>query len=149
MQKVALKHQKSNPVQSVPITTYVVSLNPTNGEVYSIQHYVIKISSDLPSIAGFFRVFQVYQYNWPPWYNWNIVESGVKHHNPIASTSYYIYMYKGHSKEPGNVTFFNSCLICTGSNYTHYPLIGRMRLSCPLWTVICYGDVSFKIDLTV
>jgi hypothetical protein len=19
---------------------------------------------------------------WPPWYNWNIVESGVKHHNP-------------------------------------------------------------------
>ena len=23
------------------------------------------------------------QYNWPPRYNWNIVESGVKHHNPI------------------------------------------------------------------
>jgi hypothetical protein len=31
-------------------------------------------------------VFSVYsgflhQYNWPPWYNWNIVESGIKHHN--------------------------------------------------------------------
>ena len=31
------------PVQSVPITTKVVSSNPTHGEVYSIQHYVIKV----------------------------------------------------------------------------------------------------------
>jgi hypothetical protein len=30
------------PVQSVPITSNVVSLNPVRGEVYSIQHYVIK-----------------------------------------------------------------------------------------------------------
>ena len=29
-------------VQSVPITTEVVSSNPVHGEVYSIQHYVIK-----------------------------------------------------------------------------------------------------------
>jgi hypothetical protein len=28
------------PVQSVLITTNVVSLNPAHGEVYSIQHYV-------------------------------------------------------------------------------------------------------------
>ena len=27
------------PVQSVPITTSVVSLNPSHGNVYSIQHY--------------------------------------------------------------------------------------------------------------
>ena len=27
------------PMQSVPITTNVVSLNPAHGEVYSIQHY--------------------------------------------------------------------------------------------------------------
>jgi hypothetical protein len=33
------------PVQSVPITTKVVSLNPIHGEVYSIQHYVIKFVS--------------------------------------------------------------------------------------------------------
>jgi len=32
-------------VQSMPITTKVVSLNPTHGEVYSIQHYVIKFVS--------------------------------------------------------------------------------------------------------
>ena len=29
-------------VQSAPITTKVVSLNPIHGEVYLIQHYVIK-----------------------------------------------------------------------------------------------------------
>jgi len=30
------------PVQSVPIATKIVSLNPAVGEVYSIQQYVIK-----------------------------------------------------------------------------------------------------------
>jgi hypothetical protein len=35
------------PVQSKPITTKVVSSNPTQGDVYSIQHYVIKFASDL------------------------------------------------------------------------------------------------------
>ena len=34
-------------MQSVPITTNVVSLNPTQGEVYTIQHCVIKYVSDL------------------------------------------------------------------------------------------------------
>jgi hypothetical protein len=29
-------------MQSVPITTNVVSLNPANGKMYSIQHYVLK-----------------------------------------------------------------------------------------------------------
>ena len=33
----------------MPITNEVVSSNPTHGEVYSIQHYVIKFISDLPS----------------------------------------------------------------------------------------------------
>ena len=40
------------PVQSVPITTKVVSSNPVLGEVYSIQHYVIKIVSDLRQVGG-------------------------------------------------------------------------------------------------
>ena len=35
------------PVQSVPITTNVVRSNPVHGEVYSIQHYVMKFVSDL------------------------------------------------------------------------------------------------------
>jgi hypothetical protein len=32
-------------MQSVPITTNVVSSDPAHGEVYSMQHYVIKIVS--------------------------------------------------------------------------------------------------------
>jgi hypothetical protein len=44
------------PVQSVPITIKVVSSNPIHGEVYSIQHYVIKFVSDLRQVGGFFRV---------------------------------------------------------------------------------------------
>ena len=45
------------PMQPVPITTKVVSSNPTNGEVYSIQHYVIKCVSDLlvKQVAGFLQ----------------------------------------------------------------------------------------------
>jgi hypothetical protein len=31
------------PVQSVPITTKVVSSNPSDGEVYSIQHKCDKV----------------------------------------------------------------------------------------------------------
>jgi hypothetical protein len=35
------------PEQSVPITPKAVSSNPIHGEVYSIQHYMIKFVSDL------------------------------------------------------------------------------------------------------
>jgi hypothetical protein len=35
-----------------------VSLNPVRGEVYSIQHYVIKFVSDLRQVGGFLRVLQ-------------------------------------------------------------------------------------------
>ena len=42
-------------VQSVPITTSFVSSNPSYGEVYPIQHYVINFVSDLRQIGGFFR----------------------------------------------------------------------------------------------
>jgi hypothetical protein len=41
-------------VQSVPITTKVVSSNPVHGEVYLIQHYVIKFVSDRHNIAEIF-----------------------------------------------------------------------------------------------
>jgi hypothetical protein len=62
-------------VQSVPITTKVVSSNPVHSEMYLIQHYVIKFVSHLRQVGGFLR-FPL------PRYNWNIVESGVKHHEP-------------------------------------------------------------------
>jgi hypothetical protein len=60
--------------------TKIVSSNPVHGEVYSIQHYVIKFVSDLGQVSSFLRVLL-----FPPpvkhlWYNWNIVESAFKHH---------------------------------------------------------------------
>ena len=43
-------------MQSVPITTKVVSLNPVHCEVYWIKLYVIKFVSDLREDGGFLRV---------------------------------------------------------------------------------------------
>ena len=64
------------PMQSVSITTKVVSSNPVHGEVYSIQHYVLKFVSNLWQVGVFLLVLRL------PRYNWNIVESGIKHHKP-------------------------------------------------------------------
>jgi hypothetical protein len=45
-------------VQSVPITTKVVSSNPVLVEMCSIQQYVIKFVSDLRQVGGFLRVLR-------------------------------------------------------------------------------------------
>ena len=62
-------------MQSVLITTNYLSSNPAQGEVYLMQHYVIGLWLS----AG--RWFSP-PLNCPPRYNWYIVESGAKHHNP-------------------------------------------------------------------
>ena len=46
------------PVQSVPITTKVVSSNPAYGVVFSLQLYVIKFFSDLRQVGGFLRILR-------------------------------------------------------------------------------------------
>ena len=46
------------PLQSMPITTEVVSLNPVHGEVYSMYHYVIKFVIDLGQVGGFLRILR-------------------------------------------------------------------------------------------
>jgi len=46
------------PMQSVFVTTNVVSLNPAHVEVYSIQHYMIKSVSDLLQVDGFLMVLR-------------------------------------------------------------------------------------------
>ena len=46
------------PMESVPITTNVLSLNPAHGEVYSIQHYVINFVRELLQVGGFLMVLQ-------------------------------------------------------------------------------------------
>ena len=50
-------------MQSVPITTEVVSSNPAHGYVYSIQHYVNKFVSDLLLVGGFRPDTPVYSTN--------------------------------------------------------------------------------------
>jgi hypothetical protein len=40
------------------ITTKVVSSNPAHGEVYSIQHYVIKFVSDVRQVGDFLRILK-------------------------------------------------------------------------------------------
>ena len=42
------------PIQSVPITTNVMSSNTTQ----AIQHYVIKFDNDLRQVSGFLRVLR-------------------------------------------------------------------------------------------
>ena len=46
-------------MQSVTIITKVVSSNPTRGEMYLIQHYVIKFVSDLRQVGDFLWVLRV------------------------------------------------------------------------------------------
>jgi hypothetical protein len=48
-----------------------------------VQHYVIKFVSDLRQGGGFLHVLRLP----PPRYNWNIVESGVKHHKTNKQTN--------------------------------------------------------------
>ena len=47
------------PIQSVHITTEAVSSNPAHGEVYSIQHYLIKFVSELRQVGVFLRVLRI------------------------------------------------------------------------------------------
>ena len=51
----------------MPITTDVVSSNLDQGEVCNMSH--------LRQVGGFLRVLW-----FPPHYNWNIVESDIKHY---------------------------------------------------------------------
>ena len=75
-------------MQSVPITTNVVSSNPAHGEVYSTLHHMIKLSVICGRSVVFARYFgYLHQLNWQPQYNWNIVESGIKHNKPKPKPS--------------------------------------------------------------
>ena len=61
-----------------------------SGEVYLIQYFVIKFVSDLWLVFSGYSGF-LHQQNWLPRYNWNIVESGVKHHKPAINHRLYSY----------------------------------------------------------
>jgi hypothetical protein len=73
-----------------PITTNIVSSNPTHGEVYSIQHYVI-VCQWLAACWWFsLGTLVSFTNKTVPRYNWNIVESGIQHHNPIHQMTCYL-----------------------------------------------------------
>jgi len=40
------------------LSVHNVSSNPAHGDVYSIQHYVLKFVSDLRQVGGFLRFLQ-------------------------------------------------------------------------------------------
>jgi hypothetical protein len=63
--------------------------NPAHGEVYSIQHNVIKFVSDLRQVGGFIRILR---FRPPPQYSWNIVALNIFLHSLYID----IYVLKGH-----------------------------------------------------
>jgi hypothetical protein len=46
-------------MQSVPITSKAASWNPADGQVNSIQHYVVEFVSDLRQVCCFLQVLQI------------------------------------------------------------------------------------------
>ena len=76
-------------LQSVSITTNVVSSNHAHGEVYSIQHYVIKFASDLRQVDRWFSPgIPVSSTNKSDRHD--IVESDVKHHKTSQTNLLFI-----------------------------------------------------------
>jgi hypothetical protein len=64
------------------ITTCAISeFKPCSHEVYSIQHFMTSVTCDRSMVFSEQSGF-LHQYKWLPRFNWNIVESGVKHHKP-------------------------------------------------------------------
>jgi len=60
--------------------------------------YNIMFFSDLRQVGGF-----LHQYNWPSWYNWNIVENGTIH-NPYPFHDKYA-VVPAHRRAPNNIVF--------------------------------------------
>jgi hypothetical protein len=46
------------PMQSVSITTNVMNSNTVRGEMYSMQHYVIKFVRDLQQVSDVLRILR-------------------------------------------------------------------------------------------
>ena len=89
------------PVKSVPITTKVVSSNPTHCDVYLIQHYVIKLVSDRLLVHRFSQSRKLTSQN-----NLNIVES-VEHHNPSIGRDLSLYTTIQYNQEFYTIIQYN------------------------------------------
>ena len=80
----------------MPITTKVVSSNPIHGEVYSIQHYVIKFISELRQVGGFHRV-----HRFPPPINLTATEILLK----VALSTIHITIKDGNCNLEKNIRY--------------------------------------------
>ena len=67
------KLQRDQIINITPFVEEVMVLNATFNNSSAISWQSVVFSG----YTGF-----LHQWNWPPRYNWNIVESGIKHHKP-------------------------------------------------------------------
>jgi len=66
---------------TVPITVH----HPFKARCTPLQHYVTDTVCQWLATGRWFSLWYssfLHQWNWLPWYYWNIVESGIKHHKP-------------------------------------------------------------------
>ena len=88
-------------MQSVSITTDVVSWNLDQGEVHIIMWYRLSVTCDRSVVFSGSSGF-IHQQNWPTWYSWNIIESGIKHHernNQSLIVTYFLIVQMGFETE--------------------------------------------------
>ena len=80
-------------MQSVLITTNIVSSNTAHGEVYLIHHYVIKFVSDSRQISGYLRNLPFSSINKTDRHD--IIEIllnvAFKHHSPLLSAGVWFF----------------------------------------------------------
>ena len=92
------------------VATDVVNSNPDNGQVYSIQHYVIIFVSDLRQFGSFLLVSSTNKTD-----RHDITESGVKYHKQ-KPTNYKLRLDFGTIPTVGHLLFFiYSFIKCLGA----------------------------------
>jgi hypothetical protein len=105
--------EQTNILTSYFWTTVITTWPYSQGEVYSIQHYVI--ACQLHATGRWFSPDTPVSFTNktdPPRYTWNVAKSGVKHHNPkphIFVGAYYCCCYKilYFSSRPNSPYFFS------------------------------------------
>jgi len=78
----------------------------------------------------------LHQSNWPPRYNWNIVESGVKHHKPTKQLIW--------RKITDNYTTIGTFLIHISDYGQHYVLIMTLFVFLNLFSAINHFSAKRK-----
>jgi len=73
-----------------------MSLNLTHGEVYLIQHYVMKCVNEAGQWFYSGTLVSSNKQNWSPGYDWNIVGSGIKNYNPSHNPYISAFKYNLH-----------------------------------------------------